>query len=94
MLIKYMSLLPSLTHSLTASRLVLSTIIPLIVDQFGHSLRFCHLGFDKEAFIDGNRSVDVVILVKSQIGRSFNYMLSCLLICLNFRPQSHDKLTQ
>ncbi len=32
------------THSLTVSRLALSTISPLVVDRFRLSLRYCHLG--------------------------------------------------
>ena len=37
-------------------RLAISAKSPLFVDQFGLSLRFCHLEFDKEANYDGYRS--------------------------------------
>ena len=33
------------------SHLALSTISPLFVDRFGHSLRFCYLIFYKEAIL-------------------------------------------
>ena len=46
------SLVPSLTHS----HLAFSAKSSLFVVRFGRSLRFCHLGFDKEAISDGCRS--------------------------------------
>ena len=33
-------------------RLAISSISPLLGDQFGSSLRFCYLEFDKEAIFD------------------------------------------
>ena len=39
----------SLPYSLTTSHFSLSTKYPLFFNRFGHSLRFCHLEFDKEA---------------------------------------------
>ncbi len=42
-----------LCDKVTTSRLALSAISPLFVDQFGRSLRFYHLDFDKEAISDG-----------------------------------------
>ncbi len=47
-------------HSLAHGRLAFSTISPLFVDQFGRSLRFCYLEFNKEAISDGFMSYSFV----------------------------------
>ena len=42
----------SLSHSLKTSHLAFWITSPLFADQYGHSLKFCNLEFDKEPIYD------------------------------------------
>ena len=64
--------------SLTHGHLAVSAISPLVVDQFGSSLRFCYLEFDKEAIYNGLEEwktmsfcghVDLVLFVSINVKR-------------------------
>ena len=56
------SLTPSHSYSVLTGRLAISTIYPLFVEQFGRSLWFCHLEYDKKAIYDGQMSKKAELL--------------------------------